>query len=179
MQENRLFARRRKAFRRCPATCDVARVAENLLARDFSASTPNSVWVTDVKYVQTDQGWLYLAPVLDLFSRRIIGLAMSEAHDGALARAAIENAVATRIRNRTLRMHSDRGSIYGEHKYVQRLSTLGIERSMSRASNPWDNAAMGSYLSTLQFELLSRNRFEKLEDARAAITERIDGFYNS
>ncbi len=76
-------------------------------------------------------------------------------------------------------MHSDRGSIYGEHKYVQRLSTLGIERSMSRASNPWDNAAMGSYFSTLQFELLSRNRFEKLEDARAAMTERIDGFYYS
>ena len=176
MQENRLFARRRKAFRRCPATCDVARVAENLLARDFSASTPNSVWVTDVKYVQTDQGWLYLAPVLDLFLRHIIDRAMSEAHDGALARAAIGNAVATRIRNRTLRMHSDRGSIYGEHEYVQRLSTLGIERSMSRASNPWDNAAMGSFFSTLQFELLSRNRFEKLEDARAAITEWIDVF---
>ncbi len=179
MQENRLFARRRKAFRRCPATCDIARVAENLLARDFSASTPNSVWVTDVKYVQTDQGWLYLAPVLDLFSRRIIGLAMSEAHDGALARAAIENAAATRIRNRTLRIHSDRGGIYGEHEYVQRLRTLGIERSMSRASNPWDNAAMESFFSTLQFELLSRKRFETLEDARAAITEWIDGFYNS
>lgn len=144
MQKNCLFARRCKAFRRCPATCDVARVAENLLARDFSASTPNSVWITDVKYVQTDQGWLYLATVLDLFSRHIIDLAMSEAHDGALARAAIENAAATRIRNRTLRIHSDRGGIYGEHEYVQRLSTLGIERSMSRASNPWDNAAMES-----------------------------------
>ena len=176
MQENCFFARRCKAFRRCPATCDVASVAENLLARDFSVSTPNSVWVTDVKYVQTDQGWLYLAPVLDLFSRRIIGRAMSEAHEGALARAAIENAVATRIRNRTLRIHSDRGGIYGEHEYVQRLRTLGIERSMSRASNPWDNAAMGSFFSTLQFELLSRNRFEKLEDARAAITEWIDVF---
>ena len=88
-------------------------------------------------------------------------------------------AAATRIRNKTLRIHSDRGGIYGEHEYVQRLRTLGIERSMSRASNPWDNAAMESFFSTLQFELLSRKRFETLEDARAAITEWIDGFYNS
>ena len=91
----------------------------------------------------------------------------------------VENAAATRTRNRTLRIHSDRGGIYGEHEYVQRLNTLGIERSMSRASNPWDNAAMESFSSTLRFELPSRNRFDTCEDARAVITEWIDGFYNS
>ena len=132
-----------------------------------------------MKFPRTDERRLHAAPVLDLFSRRVIGLAMSASNDGALARSAIESAAATRSRSRTVRLHSDRGGIYGKREYVRRLEVLEIERSMSRASNPCDNAATESFFSTLHFELLSRKRFKTLENARAVITEWIENFYNT
>ena len=116
--------------------------------------------------------------MIDLFSRRVVGYAMSQENDGALALAAFESAATYRRPRRTMLLHSDRGSIYGEEEYIQRIAALGITRSMSRKADPWDNAVIESFFSTLHFELLSRWRFERFEDARSAISEWIDGFYN-
>lgn len=178
MRENGMFARRRKAWRRSVAGCGSERAAPNLLDRNFTARAPNQAWVTDVKYVRTKEGWLYLAPVIDLFSRRVVGYAMSTQQDGDLSIAALESAVRARGAPKGLVLHSDRGGIYGDGAYLKQLKSHGIERSMSRPSNPWDNAAMESFFSTLHFELLSRRRFERSADAQDAIAEWIDGFYN-
>ncbi len=178
MRENGLFARRRRASRRPVAGCGSERAAPNVLDRNFTARAPNQAWVTDVKYVRTKEGWLYLAPVIDLFSRRVVGYAMSTQQDGDLSIAALESAVRARGAPKGLMLHSDRGGIYGDDDYLRRLKSLGIERSMSRPSNPWDNAVIESFFSTLHFELLSRRRFERTADAQDAIAEWIDGFYN-
>ena len=178
MRENGLFARKRKAFRKPSVGCVGDRVAPNLLARNFTTHAPDEAWVTDVKFVRTDEGWLYLAPVIDLFSRRVVGYAMSDANDGALALAALESAVRSRRAPRKLLFHSDRGGIYGDDDYLRRLEALGIARSMSRTADPWDNAVIESFFSTLHFELLTDRRFERMEDAQAAISEWIDCFYN-
>ncbi len=178
MRETGIFARKKKAWRRSTGSCASERVAPNQLQRNFTTHAPNEAWVTDVKHVRTDEGWLYLAPVIDLFSRRIVGYAMSQENDGALALAAFESATTRRRPRHTVLLHSDRGAIYGEEQYIQRLAALGVKRSMSRKADPWDNAVIESFFSTLHFEFLSRRCFERFEDACRAISEWIDGFYN-
>lgn len=178
MREGSLVARRKKAFRQSPQACPRDRVAPNRLDRDFRARRPNRKWVTDVKYVRTSAGWLYLAPVIDLFSRRVVGCAMSTEQDGRLSGAALASALEARGMPRGVMVHSDRGGIYGGEEYVKRTKGLGIRRSMSRTRNPWDNAVIESFFSTLRFELLDRERFEDPEHAQRSIAEWIDGFYN-
>ncbi len=179
MRENGLFARRNKAFRTAQRSCRREHVAPNRLDRKFRARAPNRKWVTDVKYIRTNAGWLYLAPVIDLFSRRVVGCAMSTEQDGKLSIAALASAVETRGASKGVMIHSDRGGIYGDEEYLDTLDKIGIKRSMSRTSNPWDNAVIESFFSTLHFELLSRTRFENQEDAQQSITEWINNFYNS
>jgi len=171
MRETGIFARKKKSWRRSTGSCASERVAPNQLQRNFTTHAPNEVWVTDVKYVRTDEGWLYLAPVIDLFSRRVVGYAMPQENDGALALAAFESATTRRRPRHTVLLHSDRGSIYGEEQYIQRLAAHGIKRSMSCKADPWDNAVIESFFSTLPVELLSRRRFERFENARRAISE--------
>ena len=179
MRENGLCARRKKAFRPLQRSCGREHLAPNRLGRKFGARAPNRKWVTDVKYIHTNAGWLYLAPVIDLFSRRVVGCAMSTAQDGQLGIAALASAVETRGASQGLMIHSDRGGIYGDAEYLDMLDKIGITRSMSRTSNPWDNAVIESFFSTLHFELLSRTPFENQEDAQQSITEWIHNFYNS
>ncbi len=179
MRESSLFARKKKAFRLSPRACSRDRIAPNRFDRKFRARGPNRKWVTDVKYIATNAGWLYLAPVIDLFSRRVVGCAMSTEQDGKLSLAALTSAVEARGVAAGVVLHSDRGGIYGGDEYVTHLKRLGIRRSMSRTRNPWDNAVIESFFSTLRFELLDRMRFENQEDAQRAITEWIDCFYNS
>lgn len=178
MRENGLSARRRKAFRATPDSCGSAQVVPNRLDRRFAARGPDRKWVTDVKYVRTGGGWLYLAPVVDVFSRRVVGLAMSDRQDGELAMAALADASKRRGWPRGVMLHSDRGGIYGDERYVARLAELGMRRSMSRKRNPWDNAVIESFFSTLTFELLSRHRYQDHESARRSIEEWIECFYN-
>lgn len=178
MREIGLVARRKRASRTTPASCPSERVSPNRLDRKFVARAPNRKWVTDVKYVRTSAGWLYLAPVIDLFSRRVVGCAMSTEQDGKLSLAALTSALEARGNPRNVLVHSDRGGIYGDDEYVKRAKGNRLRRSMSRTRNPWDNAVIESFFSTLTFELLSRNRYADHGSARRSIEEWIECFYN-
>ena len=125
MRETGIFARKKKSWRWSTGSCAGERVAPNQLQRNFTTHAPNEAWVTDVRYVRTDEGWPYLAPVIDLFSRRVVGYAMSQENDGALALAAFESAATRRRPRCTMLLHSDRGSIYGEEEYIQWLAARG------------------------------------------------------
>jgi transposase InsO family protein len=179
MQEKCLTARSRRAFR--VATTDsrfTERVAPNLLDRNFMATRPNQVWVTDVTALPVLGGWVYLASILDLYSRRIVGWDISDANDTALAQSALQSAVLQRRPPSGVLHHSDRGSPYGSKDYVRQLDELGFVRSMSRKGNCWDNAVAESFFSTLEFECVQGRVFADLEHARSVIADYLDAFYN-
>ena len=153
-------------------------VAENLLDRKFQVAGPKQAWVTDITYVWTREGWLYLAVVLDLFARRVVGWALDTTLRTDLVRAALEMAVGRRLPAAGLLHHSDRGSQYASGDYRRRLAQLGLVCSMSRRGNCWDNAVCESFFATLKVELVYRNRWNDRATARAAIAECIECFYN-
>jgi putative transposase len=153
-------------------------VAENVLDRQFDVAAPNVAWVTDITYIWTAEGWLYLAAILDLFSRRIVGHAMSERIDRALVLEALKNAVGRRAPDAGLVHHSDRGSQYASDDYQAALDDLGVVCSMSRKGNCWDNAVAESFFATLKTELVHTRRFATRTEAREAIFDFIEVFYN-
>jgi transposase InsO family protein len=153
-------------------------VAANHLQRVFTATAPNQKWAGDITYVATREGWLYVAVLMDLYSRRIVGWAMDERMTTALTSQALEMALQHRGRPTGLLHHSDRGSQYGATVYQQRLLALNIHCSMSRPANCWDNAVVESFFATLKTELLHQRSWMTRHDARAAIFEYIEGFYN-
>jgi putative transposase len=166
-------------LRTTPGSCPTDRVSPNRLDRKFTARAPNRKWVTDLKYVRTSAGWLYLAPVIDLFSRRVVGCAMSTEQDGKLSVAALTSALEARGNPRNVIVHSDCGGIYGDEDYVEKASAHRLRRSMSRTSNPRDNAVIESFFSTLTDELLDRERYGSPDSAQRSIAEWIDDFYNT
>jgi putative transposase len=145
---------------------------------DVTPQTLNAVWSTDVTYVLTAQGWLYLAAVLDVYSRRVLGWAMSERLDTPLVVAALQMAIARRRPTRAVIVHSDRGSQYASGAYRQTLATHGLIASMSRPGNCYDNAHIESFWSSLKYELIYRTRFDSRAAARTAIFDYIESFYN-
>ena len=153
-------------------------VAPNHLARQFQVAQPNRAWATDVTYVATWAGWLYLAVVLDLGSRRVVGWAVSPRLDRHLVLTALDRALMRRRPPPGLLHHSDRGSVYASADYQARLTAMGMRGSMSRRGDCWDNAVVESFFATLKRELLARHRWPTREAARAAIAEYIDGWYN-
>ena len=153
-------------------------VAENKLDRNFEAASPNQKWVTDITYIETDEGWLYLAGVLDLCSRMIVGWSMADHMRTELTEDAIKMALVRRNPESGLLHHSDRGSQYACRAYQALLSKNGLECSMSRTGNCYDNAAMESFWSTLKKELVYQNRYATREQARQSIFEYIEVFYN-
>ncbi len=153
-------------------------VHPNLLRRNFVAESANRVWASDITYVPTDEGWLYLATVVDLFSRRIVGWSMSESLGAKLAVDALEMAVRARNPKGRLIHHSDRGVQYACSEYQAALGATGIICSMSRKGDCWDNAMAESLFSTLKKELIYQTRFRTREQARLAIFEFIEVFYN-
>jgi putative transposase len=155
-----------------------ARFAPNLLGREFAASEPNSKWVTDTKAVETLEGWLYLAVIVDLFSRMVVGWAMASTEDEQLVELALRMAVVKRHPPAGLMHHSDRGSEFTSDRYLASLSKLGIQVSMSRTANCYDNAAMESFFATLTKECTDRVRFQTRQEARSAIFEYLECFYN-
>lgn len=156
-----------------------ARFAPNLLQREFRANEPNTKWVTDTKAVETAEGWLYLAVILDLFSRMVVGWAMAATEDEQLVELALRMAVARRHPEAgQLMHHSDRGSEFTAERYRALLAELGIVCSMSRTANCWDNAAMESFFATLAKECTNRERFQTRQEARSAIFEYLECFYN-
>lgn len=167
--------------RRCRTTdsAHTLPVADNLLNRDFTATEPGQKWVSDITYIWTTEGWLYLAVVIDLFSRRVIGWSMSPKIDEQLVDAAITMAVTHGRISKGLIFHSDRGSQYAANDIVKKLADLGIRQSMSRKGNCWDNAVAESFFGTLKRERVYRTRYARRSDARTSIFEYIEAFYNN
>jgi transposase InsO family protein len=153
-------------------------VAENTLNRQFTVEHPNRVWAGDLTYVWTTEGWLYLAVVLDLYSRTVIGWAMGHRLTVDLAEHALTMALANRKPTAGLLHHSDRGNQYAATSYQQLLTTHGITTSMSRRGNCWDNACVESFFGTLKRELVYHRHYATREDATQDIFEYIEVFYN-
>jgi putative transposase len=178
MREGQLVARTRRRFRTTTDSKHSFPVAPNVLERDFSATAPDQAWVTDITFLWTAQGWLYLAVILDLFSRRVVGWATSQNVDRHLALAALDKALVLRRPGAGLVHHSDRGSTYASSDYRRALETRGIECSMSRSGDCWDNAVAESFFSSLKRELEEIDELESWAGATHYIGEYIDGFYN-
>jgi putative transposase len=153
-------------------------IAPNRLAQAPPCTAPNQVWVTDITYVPTQEGWLYLAGVLDLYSRKVVGWAMGDTLAATLPLAALAMACRTRQPAKGLLHHSDRGVQYASQDYRDRLGAWGLEASMSRKANCYDNATMESFWSTLKHELVYRCQFRTRAEARRYLFEWIEVFYN-
>jgi putative transposase len=178
MRQQGLRARPRRRFVRTTDSAHAHPVAQNLLERQFSPDKPNCTWVTDITYVGTRQGWLYLAVVLDLFSRRVVGWAMGEHIDRHLVLGALDMALKARQPPQGLMHHSDRGSQYASSDYRQALAARGLQCSMSRKGNCWDNAVAESFFSSLKTELVHEAHFATRQQASTALFEYIEVFYN-
>ena len=153
-------------------------VAENLLNREFTANQPNQKWVTDITYLPVSEGWIYLAVVMDLFSRKIVGWAMRKTLHTELVVAALEMAQRTRRPGQGILHHSDQGVQYASSEYRQALERLQALQSMSRKGECWDNAAMESFFATLKMELELHKAKGNRADTRNLVFEWIEVFYN-
>ena len=153
-------------------------VAANILDRNFGALAPNEKWLADITYIPTDEGWLFLAAVLDLYSRKIVGWAMCDHMRSELVLMALSMAVQRQRPAPGLIHHSDRGSQYASYDYQQALAATGIIPSMSRKGNCWDNAPMESFFHTLKTELVYHRHYQTKEEARKDLFSYIEGYYN-
>jgi putative transposase len=178
MRENGLVARRKRRFKRTTDSHHALPVAPNLVDRDFAAERPNQKWAADISYIWTGEGWLYLAVVLDLFARRVVGWAVSERLHKELALAALRKALAIRRPGAGLIHHSDRGSQYCSTAYQAELRRHSVLASMSGKGNCYDNAVVETFFKTLKSELVWRTVFLTRAEAKDAIGRYIDGFYN-
>ena len=153
-------------------------IAPNLLDRNFIAAAPNKIWLADITYIETDQGWLYLATVMDLYSRRIVGWAMEDHLRADLPLTALRMAIAVQRPGAGLIHHSDRGVQYASTQYRNVMQSAGLRASMSRKADCYDNAPMESFFHTLKTELVHHRHYATREDARRDIFAYIEGFYN-
>ncbi len=170
-----------KQVKKFKATTDsdhILPVAGNLLEQKFEAMEPNKVWVSDITYIPTDEGWLYLAGHKDICTGEVVGHAMSDRMTKNLVSRSLFKAVSAKRPEKGLVHHSDRGSQYCAHDYRKLLDQLGMEASMSRRGNCYDNAPMESFWGTLKNELVHHNRYRTRQEAIQEITEYIEVFYN-
>jgi transposase InsO family protein len=173
-----MVGRKRRKYR--PQTTQrnpEAAAAPNLLGQDFTCQWPNEKWVVDTTYIDTSEGWLYLACVMDLYSRRIVGWGMSERQDTSLVKEALIMAIEHRDPSQYLLHHSDQGSTYTSEEYQQILRIHGFQISESRVANCYDNSVMESFFATLKLECAD-HQFASRALARTAIFEYIEGWYN-
>lgn len=179
MRENEITPPRKKKYRVTTDSNHKNPVAPNVLQRDFTSPAPNRRWVSDITYVWTWAGWLYLAVVLDLFSRRVVGWAMDSRLDTeSLTLNALHMALRNRAPDRGLIHHSDRGTQYTSGDFRKVLDARGIVCSMSRRGDCWDNAVAESFFATLKLDLIFRRTFRTRREARQAIYRYIEVFYN-
>ena len=178
MRENGLQARLRRKFRSTTDSEHALPVAENILDRRFGITEPNVAWVSDITYVATAEGWMYLCMIMDLGSRKIVGWALDRRMKAELVLTALMMAVIHRNPPKGILFHSDRGSQYCSRKVHRRLKSYGFIQSMSRKGNCWDNAPAESFFKTLKNELWGHKAFATREIARMAIFEYIEVFYN-
>jgi len=153
-------------------------IAPNVLDRNFGALSPNEKWLADITYIFTAEGWLYLAAILDLYSRKIVGWAMRDHMRTELPLAALTMAIQRQRPQSGLIHHSDRGSQYASGEYQQTLASAGITPSMSRKGNCWDNAPMESFFHTLKTELVYHRSYQTKEEAKRDLFQYIEGYYN-
>jgi transposase InsO family protein len=177
MREQGLQGRHRRRFVRTTDSRHAFPVAENIVNQAFDVSAPNTIWAGDITYVATREGWLYLAVLLDLYSRRVIGYAMSDQLTRTLVIEPLRTALRRRRQRPALTHHSDRGSQYASHEYRALLAREAIVCSMSRAGNCWDNAVVESFFGTLKTEL-TVIEWPTRTAAAAAVTDYIEAFYN-
>jgi putative transposase len=177
MRENALRARpRRRGLPKDEGTRAVA--SPNLLERQFAAEGPNRKWVADFTYIWTAEGWLYVAAVIDLFSRRVVGWSMQASMTAQLVTDALMMAIWRRGKPDALLHHSDQGSQYTSEPFQRLMAEHGILCSMSRSGNVWDNAAMESFFSSLKTERTARRTYRTRDEARADVFDYIERFYN-
>ena len=180
MRQQALRARPRR--RRLPADSgerQAGAVAPNVLERSFNAPAPNRRWIADFTYIWTAEGWLYVAAVIDLFSRRVVGWSMSATMTAELVTDALVMAIWRRGKPDALIHHSDRGSQYTSDQFQRLMTDHGVTCSMSRAGNVWDNAAMESFFSSLKTERIARKVYRSRDEAKADVFDYIERFYNT
>lgn len=178
MRLEAISAKKPRAFRVTTMSSHAYPIAPNRLDRQFTVPEPNTAWVADITYFSTAEGWLYLATVLDLFSRRVVGWSMSRSIDAALVLNALRMAVDGRRPRRGLIVHTDRGSQYACNEYRAYLDAHGIVPSMSRKRDCWDNAVAESFFATLKSDVKPDRIWATRNQARAAIFEYIETWYN-
>jgi putative transposase len=165
-------------FRRTTDSKHTLPIADNVLERKFEVDGPDKVWAADITYIRTWEGWLYLAVVIDLFSRRVVGWSMATHLRTDLILDALKMALGRRLPGPGMLHHSDRGSQYASHNYRNTLKAHGITCSMSRKGNCWDNAVVESFFGTLKTELIYRRPWPSIKMARTGVAEYIEVFYN-
>lgn len=170
--------RRRRRLPQDPGVRPEHSIAPNLLERQFEAAAPNQRWVADFTYLWTQEGWLYVAVVLDLYSRRIVGWSMQPTMTAQLVTDALLMAIWRRGEPKELLHHSDQGSQYSSEQFQALLAAHGITCSMSRSGDVWDNSAMESFFSTMKTERCHRKSYGTRDNARADVFDYIERFYN-
>lgn len=180
MRKYGIMARYKRKYKTTTDSRHTLPIAPNLLNRQFKVSVPNQVWVSDITYIPTQEGWLYLATTLDLYSRKIVGWAMDQRMQKSLVIRALQMALHNRRPNPLQRLmhHSDRGSQYASKLFQKLLKANDIRCSMSRKGNCWDNAVAESFFRTLKEELVHQQRYKTRDHARLSIFEYIEVFYN-
>jgi len=178
MRQHGLQARQAKAYKSTTRRNKADPVAPNVLQREFEAERPNEKWLADITYIATEEGWLYLAVTLDLYSRRVVGWAMSDRMTSELTLKALRMAVQQREVGLALLHHSDQGSQYTSGEYQQMLKDWGIEVSMNGAGTWYDNAPMESFFGTLKSEWVYHRRYRTRDEARGDLFYYIEAFYN-
>jgi transposase InsO family protein len=178
MRVARIIAIQKRRFRVTTNSKHNYPVWPNVLERNFVVQKPNAVWVSDITYIWTLEGWLYLAAVLDLYARRVVGLAMDKTIADTLVTQAMMQAILRRSPGKGLICHSDRGSQYAGHNFKEILSRHEFVGSMSRKGDCWDNAVAESFFHTLKVELIHRHRFRTRDEAKRKIFEYVEAYYN-
>ncbi len=178
MKESNIRAKAAKRFRRAYESKHREGIQANLLNRQFTVSKPNTVWVSDITMIPTKMGWLHLATVMDLYSRGIVGHAMSNTTTTTLIKDALKMALNQRKRTGALLLHSDQGSQYRSSEYQTMLKENNIIASMSRKGECHDNAVMESFYHTLKTELVYHERYDSYKEAKASLFDYIEIFYN-
>jgi putative transposase len=178
LRVRRLKALNGKGFRYVRAVESMTQVKENVLGRDFESDGPNCKWVSDITYIRVGRGWAYLAVVLDLFSRTVVGWALDTQVRETLILEALDMATARRELSHGLLLHSDRGVQYRGNEYQHTLNDLGIVASMSRKGNCWDNAVMEAFFARLKVELIYPENYRTVDELRTGLFEYIEIFHN-
>lgn len=179
MRENGIYSKRRGKKRNNMKRHGDERYVSNLLSREFDVSRPNETWAGDITYIKTKSGWVYLAIVMDLYNREIIGYATSKKPNTELVMVAMAGALNYRKPEKKLMFHSDRGVQYSSKRYQDYLEKHSVEGSMSRKGNPYDNALVESFFATLKKEWVSQRDYKGEKDLGISLNEYIDMFYNN